>query len=345
MKSISLKDLAKKIDAQLVGDGSIEITELTSFDQADETKLGYMENVKHLNRLEKSRAAAVIVAAKIDNFSRPQLIVKNVQAAVIDVLNLFAPKLTPSAVGIHPLAMVESSAKISGTASIGAGVYIGHNVSIGENSVICPNVSIGENSSVADNTRIDANVAIYHNCKIGSNCLIQSGAIIGALGYGYSYLDGEHKLIPHNGGVIIEDCVHVGANCCIDRGKFGDTIIGAGTKMDNLIQIGHGAKIGMCCLIVAQVAIGGSAKIGNGVVIAGQTGIANLVEIGDLVRIGARSGVMADIPAGSEVLGAPAVDAKEAMKQMLATAKLPELLKQFKLLTKKVEKLESSADN
>lgn len=345
MNSISLKDLAQKIEAQLIGDGSIEITELTSFDQANETKLAYLENVKNLNKLEKSNAAAVIVATKIDNFSRPQLVVKNVQAAVIDVLTLFAPKLTPPTTGIHHSAVVEKSAKISSTASIGSGVYIGHNVSIGENSIICPNVSIGENSTIADNTKIDANVVIYHNCKIGSNCIIQAGAIIGALGYGYSFLDGQHKLIPHNGGVIIEDCVHVGANCCIDRGKFGDTIIGAGTKMDNLIQIGHGAKIGMCCLIVAQVAIGGSAKLGNGVVVAGQTGIANLVEIGDLTRIGARSGVMSNLPAGSEVLGSPAVDAKDAMKQVLATVKLPELLKQVKLLTKRIEKLESSADN
>lgn len=345
MKNITLTELAKKINAQLIGDGSIEITELTSFDQADENKLGYMENIKNLNKLEKSRAAAVIVSAKIDSFSRPQLIVKNVQAAVIEVLTLFAPKLTPPSIGIHPSAVIESSAKISGTASIGANVYIGHNASVGENSIICPNVSIGENSIVADNTRIDPNVVIYHNCKIGSNCIIQSGAIIGALGYGYSFLDGQHKLIPHNGGVVIEDCVHIGANCCIDRGKFGDTIIGAGTKMDNLIQIGHGAKIGMCCLIVAQVGIGGSSKLGNGVVVAGQTGIANLVEIGDLVKIGARSGVMSDIPAGSEVLGAPAVESKEAVKQLLAIAKLPELLKQVKQLTKKVEKLESSADN
>ncbi len=345
MKSISLTDLAKKIDAQLIGDGSVEITELTSFDQADENKLSYMENVKHLNKLEKSKTAGVIVAAKIDNFPKPQLVVKNVQAAVIDVLNLFAPKLTPPAAGIHPSAVLESSAKIASSASIGANAYIGHNVSIGENSIICPNVSIGENTTIANNTRIDANVVIYHNCKIGANCIIQAGAIIGALGYGYSFLDGQHKLIPHNGGVIIEDCVHVGANCCIDRGKFGDTIIGAGTKMDNLIQIGHGAKIGMCCLIVAQVAIGGSAKLGNGVVVAGQTGIANLVEIGDLARIGARSGVMADVPAGSDVLGAPAIDAREAMKQSVAVSKLPELIKQVKLLTKKVEKLESSADN
>ncbi len=345
MKKISLNELAEKIDAQLVGDGSVEINNLTSLQKAQPDQLTYIESMKYAAKAADTKAAALLTSQQLENFEKPQLIVKNINAAVIDILNLFAPKLKPVEPGVNSSAFIETTAKVAATASIGPNCCIGHNAVIGENCILASGVSIGENTQIEENTRLDSNVVVYHNCKIGKNCLIQAGSVIGAIGFGYSFIDGQHRLIPHNGGVIIEDCVHIGANCCIDRAKFGDTIIGAGTKMDNLIQFGHGSRTGKCCIIVSQVGIAGSVEIGNGVVIGGQVGIANLVKIGDGTKIGAQSGLMSDVGPGLELLGAPAVDAKERFRQMMATQKLPEMVKEIKRLNKRLEKLESSADN
>lgn len=345
MKKITLEKLAEKLDAKLIGDGSIEITNLTSLDKAGASDITYAESEKYFARLEESDACAVVLHKEHEGCDKAQLVVENVEAAVIEVLNMFAPELTAPLKGVDPSAVIDPSAQIEGSASVGPNCTIAKNAVIGKNSVIGPNVYVGENSVVGENTKLDANVVIYHGCKIGNNCIVQSGTVVGALGFGYSFLDNQHKLIPHNGGVIIEDCVHVGANCCIDRAKFGNTTIGAGTKMDNLIQVGHGTVIGKCCIIVSHVGLAGSVEIGNGVIIGGQVGIANLVKVGDRTRIGAKSGIMSDVPGGKDVLGSPAVDVKDAIRQMMAMQKLPDALKKIKQLTKRIDKLESSANN
>jgi len=174
---------------------------------------------------------------------------------------------------------------------------------------------------------------------------MHSGAVIGANGFGYEFIDGQHKFIPHNGGVIIEDCVDIGANACIDRAKFGNTKIGAGTKIDNLVSIAHNITIGKCCIIIAFAGIAGSTKIGNGVVIAGQVGIAGHLNIGDGVTIGAKSGVMQDIEPGLTVVGAPPLDVKAKFREFVCIAKLPDMMKDFKKLKRKVDKLDKSENN
>ncbi|NIA16847.1 MAG: UDP-3-O-(3-hydroxymyristoyl)glucosamine N-acyltransferase, partial [Planctomycetes bacterium] len=163
--------------------------------------------------------------------------------------------------------------------------------------------------------------------------------------FGYSFIDGQHRLIPHIGGVIIEDFVEIGANSCVDRAKFGNTIIGAGTKIDNLVQIGHNVVVGKCCLFAAHVAIAGSCEIGNGVVLAGQAGIKDHIKIGDGVVVGAQAGVITDIAPGRHILGSPAIDDKEIKRIVLTTMKLPQMAKQLKKLVKKVERLEAAENN
>ncbi|MCX5635724.1 MAG: UDP-3-O-(3-hydroxymyristoyl)glucosamine N-acyltransferase, partial [Planctomycetota bacterium] len=193
--------------------------------------------------------------------------------------------------------------------------------------------------------RLDSNVVVYHNCSIACFVIIQANTTIGSTGFGYYFIDGAHRLIPHNGTVVIEDFVEIGANCSIDRAKFGENRIGAGTKIDNLVQIAHNVSIGKCCLIAAQVAVAGSSKLGNGVVLAGQVGISDHVEIGDGVVVCAKSAVIKDVPAGMQVLGVPAIERRDGLRRVGLQLRLPELFDQVKKMNKRVERLEAPEDN
>jgi UDP-3-O-[3-hydroxymyristoyl] glucosamine N-acyltransferase len=228
--------------------------------------------------------------------------------------------------------------------SIGPNAVIDDRVEIGKNTCIGSGCKIGENSKIGKNCRLDSNVVVYHNCCLGNNVIIQSNSTIGSTGFGYSFIEGSHKLIPHNGGVVIEDFVEIGANCCIDRAKFGNTVIGAGTKIDNLVQIAHNVVIGKGCLIAGLVGIAGSCKLGDGVVLAGQVGLADNIEIGDGTMIGAQSGVPYDVAAGQQLLGRPAVERKEALRIIGLTGRLPKMAERLKQLERKVEKLKKNED-
>ncbi len=267
---LTVTELAEKIGAELVGDGSGQITAVGSVQGSGEQTVTFIADTKHIPALEKSRAGAVIVDRRIEDLAKPQLIVENVGAALIEALTIFAPKLKAVSEGIDRTAKVGQDVSIAKGVAIGPCVVIDDGVKIGENSVIGGGCKIGENSRLGKNCRLDSNVVVYHNCIIGNNVVIQANSTIGSTGFGYSFIDGSHRLIPHNGGVVIEDFVEIGANCCVDRAKFGNTIIGAGTKIDNLVQIAHNVVIGKCCLIAAQVGISGSCKLGDGVVLAGR---------------------------------------------------------------------------
>ena len=186
---------------------------------------------------------------------------------------------------------------------------------------------------------------VYHNCSIGNNVIIQANSTIGSVGFGYSFIDGSHKLIPHNGGVVIEDFVEIGACCCIDRAKFGNTKIGAGTKIDNLVQIAHNVIIGRCCLIAGQVGISGSCKLGDGVILAGQVGLGDNIEMGDGAIAGAKAGVPHSVDAGKRVLGSPALEVTEMIRIFSLMRRLPKMADTLKQLQKRMEGLESSKDD
>ncbi|MFA5423811.1 MAG: UDP-3-O-(3-hydroxymyristoyl)glucosamine N-acyltransferase [Phycisphaerae bacterium] len=337
--------LAEKIGARLDGDGSVEIKAVSPVASASATGITFVTDDKHLADLSKCEAAAVIIDKPAEDFGGVQLIVSDVNAALIKTLKLFAPKLSVPAAGIHPSAVIGRDVQIAKSASIGANVTIADNVRVGENSVLAAGVQVGQNSTIGNDTRIDSNVVIYHNCSIGSGVIIQANTTIGSTGFGYAQVDGRPVLIPHIGGVIIEDYVEIGANCCVDRAKFANTIIGAGTKIDNLVQIAHNVIIGRCCLIVSQVGISGSSRLGDGVIIAGQVGIVDNVNIGDGVVVGAQAGVTKDIPAGTKALGSPAIDYAEKVRQFALMNRLPETARQIKELIKKVKALEAAADD
>ena len=350
--SLTIAQLAKQLEAELDKIGgnpssllSKEITGISPVKTAGESEITFISGDKHQAALADSRAGAVIVPKRIEDLDKPQLIVKNVNAALIEVLNIFAPKLKAVTPGIDPTARIAGTVKIAEGVSIGAYVVIDDGAKIGQNSVIGSGCKIGENTKIGSNCRLDSNVVIYHNCRLGNNVVIQANSTVGSTGFGYSFIDGTHRLIPHNGGVIIEDFVEIGTNCCVDRAKFDNTIIGAGTKIDNLVQIAHNVIIGKCCLIVAQCGISGSCRIGDGVVLGGQVGLKDNIEIGDGAMIGAQSGVIQNIPAGKTLWGTPAIDKNEILRIFSASRRLPNMTKKIKRLIKRVEKLEAAEDN
>lgn len=345
MMRLTVAQLAERIDAELAGDGSMEVGGIGPIEAADQSTVTFVTGARHMAALKKSRAAAVIVDKRIDGLAKAQLMVKNVNAALIEVLNIFAPKLEPAPEGIDPTAKVGRDVKIAGGVSVGPFVVISDKVEIGESTVISSGCRIGENSRLGKNCRLDSNVVVYHNCTIGSNVAIQANTTIGSTGFGYCFIDGVHRLIPHNGGVIIEDFVEIGANSCIDRAKFGNTTIGVGTKIDNLVQIAHNVVIGKCCLIAALVGIAGSCKLGDGVVLAGKAGVSDNIEVGTGVIVGAQSGVLGDVEAGKHLFGTPAIDRTEAFRIFVLTKRLPRFAEILKQLNKRVQKLEAAEDH
>jgi UDP-3-O-[3-hydroxymyristoyl] glucosamine N-acyltransferase len=341
---VTIKELAKQIGAELAGDGSGYISSVQAIEIAEKDQVTFVSNEKHLRKLRGSKAGAVIVYKYIADASRPQLIVKNVDAALIKTLRIFAPELKPAAKGIHPTAKVGKDVRIGKEVSIGYGVEIEDEVEIGDNSIIASGCKVGEKSIIGSNSRLDSNVVVHHNCVIGSNVIIQSNTVIGSVGFGYAFIDGSHQLIPHNGRVVIEDFVEIGANCCIDRAKFGDTRIGSGTKIDNLVQIAHGVSIGKCCLIAGMVGIGGSCKIGDRVVLAGQVALVDHIEIGAGTVIGAKSLVTHSTKQNQVLFGLPAIEKNDALRVIGLTRRLPAFVSQLKDLTQKVNKLVECAE-
>lgn len=345
---LTLEQLAERLGGELAGQAAkagMEITGVGPINTAGPGELTFVTSDKHQAALGQSQAGAVIAASKIAGFDKPQLIVKNVNTALIMVLNIFAPKLKPAREGIDPTARLGDNVRIAKGVSIGAGVVISDGVQIGPESIIGSGCKIGENSKLGPNCRLDCNVVIYHNCSLGNNVVVQANTTIGSTGFGYSFIDGAHRLIPHNGGVVIEDFVEIGANCCIDRAKFGNTTIGAGTKIDNLVQVAHNVVIGKCCLIAALVGISGSCKLGDGVVLGGQVGLADNIEIGDGTMVGAQAGVMSSVPAGQKMLWTPAIKKEEAMRIIGQTLRLPKMAEQLKQLGKRMDKLEAAKDD
>lgn len=344
-KTITLTALAERLDARCVGGtGESVITGVNTIRDAGPGEICFLADSKHRDQLAETRAAAVLIGREVDDCPTAQLVVANVNKALIAALTYFTPPLkSPS--GIDPTATVDAAAVVDATAAVGPRAVIGPGVVIGPHTRIGPGVVIGQDTTIGARCRLDANAVVYHRCRIGNDCIILSNATIGATGFGYVFIDGRHQLIPHNGGVILEDGVEIGANSCVDRAKFGNTVVGAGTKIDNLVQVGHNVRIGRACLLVGQVALAGSCVLGDGVVLAGNAGVADHIVVGDGVIAGTRATITENVAPGQKVLGFPARPMRDEMKSMSIFQKLPELAKDVKTLAKKIESLEAAKDH
>ncbi|SMP02765.1 UDP-3-O-[3-hydroxymyristoyl] glucosamine N-acyltransferase [Desulfurobacterium pacificum] len=325
------KELAQILGCQLLGNENVEINSISEIQNAEEGDLTFLTNPKYKKYLEKTKASAIIVEKPIKGLEITQLICEEPYVAFAKALSIFYPEDLPSP-HISPKATISASAKVGNNCYIGDNVVIEENAVIGDNVILFPGVYIGKNSKVGDNSVIFPNVVIYHNVKIGNWVRIHAGSVVGSDGFGYAFSKKEMKVfkVPQTGGVVIEDFVEIGANTTIDRGTIGDTVIGEGTKIDNLVQIGHNVKIGKYCFIVSQVGISGSTKIGDFVTLAGKVGVAGHIEIASNVTVGAKSGVTKSIKEPGVYAGFPVKPYREWRKIQALVDRLPEIYEKIK---------------
>jgi UDP-3-O-[3-hydroxymyristoyl] glucosamine N-acyltransferase len=336
--SFTAAQIAGKLKGEVIGDGSIEITGLAPADSARAGELTFAENAAYFATAEQSQAAAILVSGPFVSSNKVLIRVANPRVALALLLPVFFPP-EESPRGIHPSAVIAESAHVDPTAHVGAGCIVGARASLGARSVLMGNNHLGADCDVGEDACLFPNVVLYPRTKIGRCTVIHAGTVIGSDGFGYVLDEGRHRKMLHLGNVIIGDDVEIGANAAIDRGALGSTVIGDGTKIDNLVHIAHNVVIGRHCLIMGQVGFAGSTHLGDYVVIASQSGIADHLKLGNQVVIGAKSGVMRDIPDGGRVLGIPALPDRQAKRQIISLQQLPDLIHRMRDLEKLVEQL------
>ena len=332
---MKLKELAEKFGCRLVGDGEVEITGVAEIHRATPGKLTFLTNPKYRKYLTETKASAVLTDREIKGLKIPQLICQEPYVVFAKLLNLFYPEPLPRP-RISPKASISPTAKVGKECYIGDFAFIGENTEIGDNCYIFPGVYVGNNCKIGEGTIIFPNASIYDETVIGRGVRIHSGAVIGSDGFGYAFSKKEMKIykIPQRGRVVIEDFVEIGANTTVDRGTIGDTVIGEGTKVDNLVQIGHNVKIGKYCFIVSQVGISGSTKIGNFVTLAGKVGVAGHIEVGDNITVAAKSGITKSLKEPGTYAGFPARPYREWRKIQALVDRLPEIYERIKKFLK-----------
>lgn len=339
-----LSDIARLIDGELLGGADLEIKGLAALADAVPGDLSFAADSKHLDTARTCKASALVVPTDFPDIGKPVIRVANPRMAWAALLEAFAPSvLIP--LGVHESAVVGEDVVLGRDVSIQAHAYVGARSRIGANVVVYPGVYIGEDVVIGDNTVLYPNVVIRERVQVGRNCIIHPGAVLGADGFGFVTTAAGHRKVEHIGTVIVEDDVEIGANTTVDRATTGVTIIGSGTKIDNLVQVGHNCQLGPQCLIAAMSGLAGSSVLENRVTMGGQTGIAGHLTVGAGSIVAARGLVAKDIPARSFVSGMPARPHKEVMRTIAAEQKLPELMKDFQRLKKQVEEMSAQADD
>jgi UDP-3-O-[3-hydroxymyristoyl] glucosamine N-acyltransferase len=332
-------EVARELGGQVVGDSSIVLTGFAPADAARKGDLTFAENENYFARAEQSAASAILVAEDFTSNGKTLIRVPNARIAFARVLPLFFPEahFVP---GVHASAVVHPTADVSPTAHIGPFCVVRERVKIGASVVLEGGNHIGAGCEIGNETRLFPNATVYARTVIGQRVRIHAGSVIGSDGFGYVLDQGVHRKVPQVGNVVIHDDVEIGANVTVDRGALGSTIIGKGSKIDNLVQIAHNVVIGENCILIAQVGIAGSTKLGNFVTLAGQVGLAGHLKIGDHVTVAAQAGVMNSIPDKEKWLGSPAAPSQEIKRQWITIRKLPELLERVKELEKRLGKPE-----
>lgn len=345
-----LKELADRIGGVISGDSGIEITGVSGLKEAGTGDITFLSEKINIKDAVRTSASVLIINDKMKELvSRDRdtpvtmLIVDYPQLAFAKVLEIFNPSPSVST-GVSEQAVLGKNIRMGADVSICPLAIIGDDVSLGDRVTIASGAYIGDGVTIGDNSFIHPNVTIREKTRIGKNVIVHSGTVIGSDGFGYVPEKGRHHKIPQTGGVVIEDDTEIGANVTIDRATIGDTVIGRGTKIDNLVQIGHNVKIGTNCIIVSQVGISGSVEIGDGVVLAGQVGVRDHVKIGNGAIIGAQSGIGSDVPDGQIYSGSPAIPHKIWLRAQSIYAKLPEYVKRLQGIERTLEKEEHPDD-
>lgn len=319
MKTYSIEEINETLKGIILGNTGVKITAPEQLELASISEITFIGHKKYEKLWETSKACAAIVNEDISiepGDNRVFIKVKNADLAMSQVLTLFAPPPPKFHKDIHVTAVIDTTAILGNGTKIGAGCYVGPNVKIGENVILYPNVTVLDECTIGSSTVIWSGAVIRERCHLGNNCIIHPNATIGADGFGFRP-DPERGLvkIPQIGNVILGNNVEIGANTCVDRGKFSSTVLGDGCKIDNLVQIGHNSKLGRFCIMAGNSGLAGSVTLGDGVIIGGSASIKDHTTIGSGAIVGAGSGVVGDVEAGKTMLGYPAVEARDALKQ------------------------------
>ena len=340
MISFTADQIAVQLKGEVCGNGAVALTGCACAAKARAGDLVFAESEAHFIAADNSQASAILVAGPFTSANKVLIRVPNARLAMASVLQLFSPPESFPA-GIHPTAVVTDSAQVDPTAHIGPHCVIGARVRLGARSALLGGNHIANDCQIGEDVCLFPNVVIYAQTHIGNRVSIHAGSVIGSDGYGYVFDAGRHRKVLQLGNVIIHDDVEIGAQVAIDRGALAATVLGQGTKIDNLVHIAHNVILGQHCLILGQVGFAGSTRLGDYSVVASQAGIAGHLELGRQVTIGAKSGVMRNIPDGGKVLGSPAVPDRQAKRQMIAVQQLPGLILKLRDLEREVQQLKA----
>lgn len=343
--TVTVGFLAELVGGRVEGDASVQIRALRPLDEAGPEELGLLSNKRYARFAERTRAGAVFVDETLVDAvptDMTRIVVADAHAAVPIVLQRLHPPAPEPPPGIHHTAVLGRGVQVGEGVSVGPYAVLGDDVEIGEGTRIDAHVVIGSGVRIGDGCHICPQVVVYPGSELGHRVLVHAGARIGPDGFGYTFHDGAHRKVPQVGRCVIGDDVEIGANTTVDRGSIGDTVIGNGVKVDNLVQIAHNVKVGQHTLMAALVGIAGSTRIGEGVWLGGQAGVVGHLDIGDGARIAVASKVYRDVPAGESVSGHPSRPHREELRKQAQVARLPKLLQRIEALEEEVARLRAA---
>lgn len=338
----TLREIAHLVGGRLVGNPELRIAGAAILRDAGPDEITLVEHARLAPLLAASEASAVVVPPQFQPEGIAYIVVDNVHAAFSQIVQHFRPRRPMLQPGVSPHAMIAPTAKIGPGVTIHPGVVIEDEVEVGAGVTIHAGVRILAGSRIGEDTVIFPNTVLYENTQVGPRCIIHATAVLGAYGFGYKTVEGRHRLSAQLGYVVIEADVEIGAGTTIDRGSYGPTVVGEGTKIDNQVMIGHNCRIGRHNLLCSQVGIAGSTTTGDYVTMAGQVGVRDHVHIGERASLGAKAGVKGDVPGGAIYFGVPATPEREQLALQAAFSRLPDLRRQVKELQRQVEALKQS---
>jgi UDP-3-O-[3-hydroxymyristoyl] glucosamine N-acyltransferase len=336
----SLAELVEKLGGELKGDSALVVTGVATLDSAGPDQLGFYTNSRYLEQARASSAGVILVRTGTQLPGKQLWVVPDPSSTLAELLELFHP-LPAVEPGVSPTAVVAEDVEIHDTATVGPFAVIETGCTVGESVRIGAGCFVGAGSRIGRESVLNPGVVVYHGTLIGARCIVHSGVVLGGDGFGFATRDGRHYKILQVGRVVLEDEVEIGANTTVDRGAIGDTTVGEGAKIDNLVMIAHGVQVGPASLLAAQAGIAGSTRLGKGVTFAGQAGAAGHIQIGDGTIVAAKSAVFSDSPGGMFLAGVPARDHREWKKTVAIEKKLPEMRAQLRDLKNKVARLEA----
>ncbi len=342
-----LGEIAALLGGRVQGDEGTEIHGIAPIQDARPGQIAFISNQRYVGHLRTTGASAVLVSDAVARLGAPPgtalLVLDDPYMGFARLLRHWTDPGPRVVTGVSAKAHVEPSARLGADVNVHPFAYVGAGAVVGDRVDLHPGAYVGAGAEVGDDTILGPNAVVHHGCRVGARCFVYAGAVVGSDGFGFApdLRQGLHVKIPQVGIAVLEDDVELGANSTIDRAVFGETRIGRGTKVDNLVQVGHNASIGRGCFVVAQAGISGTARVGNGVTIAGQAGIAGHIAVGDGAVVGAQAGVHGEVEAGGRVLGSPALDGALAKRAMAVFPRLPELRARLRQVERRLQALET----